>query len=86
VAINCAAIPKTLLESELFGFERGAFTGATQNKKGLFAQADKGSFFMDEISEMPISISEEIWAEHEESGYRVFCGSRSENDAAFLAG
>jgi two-component system response regulator GlrR len=49
-----------LLESELFGFERGAFTGATQSKKGLFAQADKGSFFMDEISEMPISMQAKV--------------------------
>jgi two-component system response regulator GlrR len=60
VAINCAAIPETLLESELFGFERGAFTGAAQSKKGLFAQADKGSFFMDEISEMPISMQAKV--------------------------
>jgi two-component system response regulator GlrR len=60
VAINCAAIPETLLESELFGFERGAFTGAAQSKKGLFAQADKGAFFMDEISEMPISMQAKV--------------------------
>ncbi|MDL1967695.1 MAG: sigma-54 dependent transcriptional regulator [Deltaproteobacteria bacterium] len=52
VAINCAAIPEGLIEGELFGYERGAFTGAIKNKKGFFAQANGGSIFMDEISEM----------------------------------
>ena len=53
LAINCAAIPETLLESELFGYEEGAFTGATRRKKGIFALAHKGTLFLDEISEMP---------------------------------
>lgn len=56
VSINCAAIPATLIESELFGFEKGAFTGATANKKGLFVQADGGIIFLDEISEIPLTI------------------------------
>jgi len=56
VSLNCAAIPATLLESELFGFERGAFTGATANKKGLFVQADGGIIFLDEISEIPLAM------------------------------
>ncbi|RJQ51238.1 MAG: sigma-54-dependent Fis family transcriptional regulator [Nitrospiraceae bacterium] len=56
VAINCAAIPETLLESELFGYERGAFTGAMQGSKGLFTQAHKGTLFLDEIGNMPISL------------------------------
>ncbi|MBW2108719.1 MAG: sigma-54-dependent Fis family transcriptional regulator [Deltaproteobacteria bacterium] len=54
VIINCATIPENLLESELFGYERGAFTGATKSKKGLFFQAHKGTLFLDEISEMPM--------------------------------
>jgi len=51
-AINCAAIPEALLESELFGYEAGAFTGATRSRKGVFALAHKGTLFLDEISEM----------------------------------
>ena len=60
VAINCAAIPETLLESELFGFEKGAFTGAIRDSKGLFAQAHQGTIFMDEIGDMPLSIQAKL--------------------------
>ena len=60
VAINCGAIPETLLESELFGYKKGAFTGAARDKKGLFAQAHKGSFFLDEISEMPLTMQTKL--------------------------
>jgi transcriptional regulator with PAS, ATPase and Fis domain len=52
VALNCGALPDTLLESELFGYKRGAFTGASQNKKGLLKVADGGSFFLDEVGEI----------------------------------
>ncbi len=54
VKVNCAAIPETLLESELFGYEKGAFTGAVKNKLGKFELADKGTIFLDEIGEMDI--------------------------------
>jgi len=60
VAVNCAAIPEGLLESELFGYMKGAFTGANSNKKGLIEIADKGTLFLDEISEMPLSLQAKI--------------------------
>jgi two-component system response regulator PilR (NtrC family) len=56
VSINCGAFPETLLESELFGYMKGAFTGATQNKRGLFEMADGGTIFLDEISEMSVAM------------------------------
>jgi DNA-binding NtrC family response regulator len=56
VTISCAALPETLLESELFGYKKGAFTGATTDKEGLFKAADKGSFFLDEIGDAPAVI------------------------------
>jgi transcriptional regulator with PAS, ATPase and Fis domain len=56
VEVNCAAIPDALLEAELFGFERGAFTGAQQPKPGLFQTADGGTLFLDEIGLLPLGV------------------------------
>lgn len=60
LAINCAAIPETLLESELFGSEKGAFTGAIRSRKGVFSLAHKGTLFLDEISEMPLTMQAKL--------------------------
>jgi two-component system response regulator GlrR len=60
VAINCAAIPEPLLESKLFGHEKGAFTGAIRSTKGLFAQAHEGTIFLDEIGDMSLSIQAKL--------------------------
>jgi len=59
-AINCAAIPENLLESELFGFEKGSFTGATQSKKGKIENANGGTLFLDEIGDMPMSLQAKL--------------------------
>lgn len=60
VAINCAAIPETLMESELFGHDKGAFTGAIRNSKGLMTQAHGGTIFLDEIAEIPLSVQAKL--------------------------
>lgn len=60
VSVNCAAIPDTLLESELFGYEKGAFTGANDLRKGFFETADKGTIFLDEIGELPMTTQSKL--------------------------
>jgi DNA-binding NtrC family response regulator len=60
ISINCSAIPDTLLESELFGYKKGAFTGAVSDKKGLITMADGGTLFLDEIGDMPVSLQAKL--------------------------
>ncbi len=60
ICINCSAIPENLLESELFGYKKGAFTGATSDKKGLITMADQGTLFLDEIGDMPLGLQAKV--------------------------
>ncbi len=60
IKVNCAAIPRDLLEAELFGYEKGAFTGAHKNKQGRFELADKGTMFLDEIGDMPLELQSKL--------------------------
>jgi two-component system response regulator GlrR len=76
IAINCAAIPETLLESELFGYKKGAFTGAYQNKTGFLAQAQGGTFFFDEISEMSFNMQAKLLRVLEEKTITPLGGSK----------
>jgi len=70
IAVNCGAIPEPLVESELFGYRRGAFTGASRNKKGLFEEADGGTIFLDEIVDLPIHLQVKLLRVIEEKTIR----------------
>jgi two-component system response regulator GlrR len=86
VAINCAAIPETLFESEMFGYEKGAFTGAVQNKEGLMIQAQGGTFFLDEISEMPPSMQVKLLRVMQEKEFFPVGGRKTiKMDIRFIA-
>ena len=75
VAINCAAFPEGLLESEIFGYMKGAFTGAMVNKQGLFEIADNGSMFLDEIGEMPVNLQVKLLRVLEHGTFRRLGGT-----------
>ncbi len=77
IAINCAAIPGTLLEAELFGYERGAFTGAVQRKPGKFEIAHRGTVFLDEIGELPLPLQGKILRALEERTFDRLGGTAS---------
>ncbi|HKD15001.1 MAG TPA: sigma-54 dependent transcriptional regulator [Candidatus Angelobacter sp.] len=76
VSINCGAFPETLLESELFGYVKGAFTGANQNKRGLFEVANGGAIFLDEISEMSVSMQVKLLRVLQERSLRPVGGTQ----------
>jgi len=86
VAVNCAAIPETLLEAELFGYERGAFTDARQAKPGLFQTAHSGTLFLDEIGLLPGAVQGKLLTVLEDRAVRRLGGTRTESvDVAVVA-
>jgi transcriptional regulator with PAS, ATPase and Fis domain len=86
IKLNCAAIPEELLESELFGHEKGAFTGATKFKPGKFDMSNKGTIFLDEIGDMPLNLQSKILRViQEKEFYRVGGSSTIKVDVRFIA-
>lgn len=86
IAINCSAIPENLLESELFGYVRGAFTGANKDKKGLFEEATGGTLFLDEVGDLPLSLQVKLLrAIQEEEIRRVGANSSIKIDVRLIA-
>lgn len=77
VPVNCGGIPETLLESELFGYKKGAFTGADRNKKGLFQEAQGGTILLDEIGEMPLALQVKLLRVLQENEIRPIGDSKS---------
>lgn len=75
VSINCAALPESLIEAELFGYEKGAFTGAVTMKKGMFEMAEGGTIFLDEIGEMPIALQAKLLGVLDDGTYRRLGGT-----------
>ena len=75
ISINCASLPENLIEAELFGYEKGAFTGATNAKKGLFEMAEGGTLFLDEIGEMPMNLQSKLLSAIEDGAIRKLGGT-----------
>ncbi len=77
LAVNCAAIPDTLLESEMFGYEKGAFTGAQNQKKGLFEEADQGTLFLDEIGDLNMILQAKLLRVLQEGEFQRVGGTKT---------
>jgi len=71
IKVNCAALPDTLLESEMFGYEKGAFTGAEKKMRGKFEQADGGALFLDEIGDMPLALQSKLLHALQDGGFKM---------------
>lgn len=79
VVVDCASLPETLVESTLFGYEKGAYTGADKGKEGLIKQADKGTLFLDEVGELPLSVQTSFLRVLEEGSFRKVGGKELVN-------
>ena len=86
IKVNCAALPRELVESELFGHEKGAFTGATQQRRGRFELADGGTLFLDEVGELPLDIQAKLLRALQEQEFERVGGSKTlRTDARLIA-
>ncbi len=86
IAVNCGAIPEDLLESELFGYKKGAFTGATSDKKGLIEEADGGTLFLDEIGDLPLNLQVKLLRVLQEGDIKPLGASKPKKiDVRFIA-
>jgi len=85
VAVNCAAIPKDLIESELFGHIKGSFTGAVRDRKGKFTLADGGTLFLDEIGELPIDLQPKLLRALQEQAFEPVGGTTEQVDVRVIA-
>jgi len=85
VAVNCAAIPKDLIESELFGHIKGSFTGAVRDRKGKFTLADGGTLFLDEIGELPIDLQPKLLRALQEQSFEPVGGTTEQVDVRVVA-
>ena len=78
IAVNCGAIPETLMESEFFGYKKGAFTGASQDKQGLFHAANGGTLFLDEVADLPLAMQVKLLRAIQEKKVRMVGGTQEE--------
>ncbi len=85
IAVNCAALPESIMEAELFGYERGAFTGANQRRDGRFKLADKGTIFLDEVAEMSPSVQVKLLRVLQESEFEPLGGKTVKVDVRVVA-
>lgn len=85
ITVNCAAVPESLMESEFFGHERGAFTGAISSRKGLFSQANRGSILLDEVAEIPLHLQPKFLRVIQEKEFSVIGGQNKKVDVRIIS-